>query len=877
MSSLVIVESPAKAKTLARILGNDYRVEASYGHVRDLPAGADSIPSKFKGEPWARLGVNVKQDFEPLYVIPNDKKKYIKRLKEALAGADELLLATDEDREGESISWHVVEVLEPKVPVRRIAFHEITKEAILSALENPRDIDSDVVRAQETRRILDRLFGYELSPVLWKKVQRGLSAGRVQSVAVRLCVQRERERRRFKSGRYWDVEAQFAKDQQTFTARLVRVGEQRLATGKDFDPDTGELKGRSQALWLRDEQELLSVMSSWQSPWSVTSVEDKPQLRRPAPPFTTSSLQQEANRKLRFSARHTMRIAQRLYEGMDYNGDRIGLITYMRTDSVTLAGRALQEAQEVIREKYGEAYAKGPRRYATKTKGAQEAHEAIRPTKLSRTPDKLKKYLSNDELRLYDLIWKRTVASQMAEARLRRTAVEITAPAEDPASQGVFSATGTTIEFPGFLRAYVEGSDDPSADLADKEVILPNLETGEECDPEHLEPKQRETLPPARYSEASLVKKLEAEGIGRPSTYASILDTIQQRGYVVKQNNSLVPTFTAFAVTELLEKHFADLVDTSFTARMEQQLDDIAAGTLDWKDHLHSFYFGEGDEEVGLEDQIKEEEPKIEFPAIEIGLHPESGQPIVMRVGRYGPYLQVEESEGERVHASVPDDVAPADLTVDEAVRMLEKAKQGAQLLGHHPENHENVYLAHGRYGAYVQLGETPERGSKDPKPKRASLPKDAVEEEVTLDKALLWLSLPRTLGVDPETDEEVVAASGRFGPFIKRGKDTRSLTAQDDVYTVELPRALELLAQPKARRGQRRAQRKVLKDFGAFEGGGSLHLLDGAYGPYLTNGELNASLPKGTDPSTLTAESASNLLRERGKPPKRRRKRSSK
>ena len=877
MSSLVVVESPAKAKTLARILGGGYSVEASYGHVRDLPASAEAIPDKFKGEPWARLGVNVQQDFEPLYVIPNDKKKYIKRLKDALADADELLLATDEDREGESISWHVVEVLKPKVPVRRIAFHEITKEAILAALENPRDIDSNLVRAQESRRILDRLFGYELSPVLWKKVQRGLSAGRVQSVAVRLCVERERERRRFKSSCYWDVEAQFVKQQQAFTARLVRVGDSRLATGKDFDPDTGELKNRSQALWLRDGQEIEDLMAAWQSPWSVTSVEDKPQVRRPAPPFTTSSLQQEANRKLRFSARHTMRIAQKLYEGMDYNGDRIGLITYMRTDSVTLAGRALQEAQEVIRDKYGEAYAKGPRRYATKTKGAQEAHEAIRPTKLSRTPDRLKSYLSHDELRLYDLIWKRTVASQMAEARLRRTAVEITAPAEDPASQGVFSATGTTIEFPGFLRAYVEGSDDPSADLADKEVILPNLETGEECAPEQLEPKRRETMPPARYSEASLVKKLEAEGIGRPSTYASILDTIQQRGYVLKQNNALVPTFTAFAVTELLEKHFADLVDTSFTVRMEQQLDDIAAGTLDWKDHLNSFYYGEGDGGAGLEEQIKEEEPKIDFPAIEIGKHPESGEAIVMRVGRYGPYLQVEDAEGEKVHASVPDDVAPADLTVDEAVRMLEKAKQGAQLLGHHPESHENVYLAHGRYGAYVQLGETPDRGSKEPKPKRASLPKGVAEDEVTLEMALLWLSLPRVLGVDPENDEEVIAASGRFGPFIKRGKDTRSLTAEDDVYTIEMPRALELLAQPKGRRGRRPAQRTVLKDFGAFDGGGNVQLVDGRYGPYLTNGDLNASLPKGTDASALTAEAASTLLRERGKPPKRRQKRSSK
>jgi DNA topoisomerase-1 len=876
MSPLVIVESPAKAKTLARILGGAYRVEASYGHVRDLPDSADQIPAKLKKEPWARLGVNVESEFEPLYVVPKDKKKYLKQLKDALKDADELLLATDEDREGESISWHVVEVLKPKVPVRRIVFHEITDEAIHRALENPRDIDANLVRAQESRRILDRLFGYELSPVLWKKVRRGLSAGRVQSVAVRLCVERERERRRFRAARFWDVEAEFEKAGQKFTARLSRLGEDRVATRQNFDPDTGELKKRSRARWLKDREEVEALVAGWGHPWHITKVEEKPQLRRPAPPFTTSSMQQEANRKLRFSARHTMRLAQRLYEGIDVNGDRVGLITYMRTDSVSLANRALRDAEAVIRRLFGEAYSPGPRRYKTKSKGAQEAHEAIRPTEISRTPEQVRRVLSNDEYRLYELIWKRTVASQMANARLRRTAVEITAPATESAPAGIFAATGTTIDFPGFLRAYVEGSDDPSADLADKEILLPPMATGEDLEPTQVDPRSRETTPPARYSEASLVKKLEAEGIGRPSTYASIIDTIQERGYILKQNGSLVPTFTAIAVTELLEKHFGELVDIRFTARMEQQLDDIASGNLDWKTHLRGFYFGKGEDARGLEEQIADEEPRIEFPCIEIGQHPETGKPIVVRVGRYGPYLQKEGNEGERIHASVPDDMAPADLTVGEAVQLLEKAKKGAQLLGHEPTSHEPVYLAHGRFGAYVQLGETPEKGSKVPKPKRSSLPKGIKEEDVTLEQALVWLSLPRSLGVDPDSGEEVIAASGRFGPFIKRGDDTRSLTASDDVYTVELERALELLAQPKGRRSRRRGTRTVLRDFGSAAGTGKLQLVDGPYGPYLTNGELNASLPKGTDPDQLTPEAAAAILEERGKPPKRRRRGSS-
>ena len=874
MTTLVIVESPAKAQTLSRILGKGYQVEASYGHVRDLPESASQIPATYKKEPWARLGVNVQQDFEPLYVIPSDKKKYIKRLKDALTKADELLLATDEDREGESISWHVVEILKPKIPVRRIVFHEITDEAIHASLDKARDIDTNLVRAQESRRILDRLFGYELSPVLWKKVRSGLSAGRVQSVAVRLCVDRERDRRKFRSANYWDVEAEFEKDDLPFTARLVKVGDQKVATGQDFNADTGELKKSSRAIWIQNQDEVAQLMAGWSEPWSVTSVEVKPLIRRPAPPFTTSSMQQEANRKLRFAARHTMRVAQRLYEGIDLEGERVGLITYMRTDSVTLAERALQEAQGVITSRYGAAYTQGPRRYKTKSKMAQEAHEAIRPTELSRTPDQLQRFLQPDELRLYELIWKRTVASQMTDARLQRTVVEITAPAADDDRSGRFSATGTTIEFAGFLKVYSESSDDRRAEPSDQETFLPALEEQEGLTPASLEAKSRDTSPPPRYTEATLVKKLEAEGIGRPSTYASIIDTIQRRGYVVKQRNALIPTFTAFAVTELLEKHFADLVDVQFTAKMEQQLDEIAEGELNWLEHLHGFYFGGDDKAAGLEAQITEQEPKIEFPRIEIGDDPETGKPIVVRVGRYGPYLQQEGDNGEKLAASVPDDVPPADLTVTEAVDLLQKASKGAQMVGHHPESGEPIYLAHGRFGAYVQLGDTPERASKEPKPRRASLPKETPEDEVTLELALKWLSLPRVLGKHPESAADVIAATGRFGPYVKCDSETRSLPADEDIYTVELARALEILAQPKARRGKGRATRQALKDFGDGEGG-KVQLMDGFYGPYLTNGELNASLPKGTDTDKLDRQEAVRILNERGKKPKRGRRRS--
>lgn len=854
MVALVIVESPAKARTLSRILGSGYTVEASYGHIRDLPESADEIPASLKKLPWARLGVDVENNFEPVYVVSDDKKKYVKRLKDALAPADRLLLATDEDREGESISWHVLEVLKPKVPVERIAFHEITEDAIRHAIAHPRKLNDDLVRAQESRRIVDRLFGYELSPLLWKKVRAGLSAGRVQSVAVRLLVLRERERRAFCGAGYWDVEATFSEAGANFTARLTQVGGRRVATGQDFDPATGALAGGSKALWLKTRAEVEKLVAGWQSPFKVVGVDEKPLTRKPSPPFTTSSLQQEANRKLGFSAKHTMRLAQRLYEGVDVGGDSVGFITYMRTDSTTLSSKALGDAERLVRQLYGDNFTVGPRRYTTTAKGAQEAHEAIRPTELSRSPDQAARYLSRDEARLYELIWKRTIASQMADARLRSTTVEIAASGPGVAD-GTFVATGKAIEFPGFLRAYVEGSDDPAAELADQESILPLLARGANLAPRRVEPKGRETQPPARYTEASLVKKLEAEGIGRPSTYASILDTIQQRGYCRKVGNALVPTFTAMAVTQLLEQHFADYVDTTFTARMERQLDEVAAGELDWKQQLRNFWFGEGAGVPGLEQRIAQEGDQIDYPAVPIGAHPSSGDAIVVKVGRYGPYLQCGEAR-----ASLNDELEPASLGPVEAAALLDRAEKGAEPIGHDPSG-TPVFLARGRFGPYVQLGEA----NDEAKPKRASLPKGVAEGDVTIELALRWLALPRTLGNHPETKQEIIAAAGRFGPFVKHGDDFRSLGGEDDVYTVGLARALELFAQPKNARRTARSGPTVLREIPpAAAGGVPIKILDGRYGPYATDGETNASLPRGSDPAAIDLEAVLALLAAR-------------
>ncbi|MCL6436034.1 MAG: type I DNA topoisomerase [Leptolyngbyaceae cyanobacterium HOT.MB2.61] len=854
MPKLVIVESPTKARTIRNYLPADYRVEASMGHVRDLPQSASEIPASVKGEKWAQLGVNIEDDFEPLYVVPQDKKKVVKELKDALKSADELILATDEDREGESISWHLLQLLQPKVPTKRMVFHEITEDAIREAIQNCRAVDERLVRAQETRRILDRLVGYTLSPLLWKKIAYGLSAGRVQSVAVRLLVNRERQRRAFRQGSYWDLKAILeARNQesgnqkpttaQTFEAKLVTLGGTRVATGSDFDEATGQIaQGRNVVLLNEADARALAERVRDRT-WTVTSLEERPVTRKPSPPFTTSTLQQEANRKLGLSARETMRVAQSLYEQ--------GYITYMRTDSVHLSQQAISAARSCVQEMYGSDYlSPEPRQYTTRSKGAQEAHEAIRPAgNTFRTPQQTG--LKDREFRLYDLIWKRTVATQMAEARQTHITVQI--QVEDAG----FRATGKRIDFPGFFRAYVEGSDDPNAAIEDQEVILPPLREGDTPNCVELEAIGHETQPPARYTEASLVKTLESEGIGRPSTYASIIGTIIDRGYAQMSGNALVPTFTAFAVTSLLEKYFPDLVDTSFTARMEQTLDDISTGEVQWLPYLKEFYLGE----TGLETQVKEQESQIdpnEARSVEL-----ENLDAKVRIGRFGAYLEVENGDG-LVKASIPKDLTPSDLDPEQVETLLRQKTEGPDKVGFHPETGEPIYLLIGAYGPYVQLGDATED---NPKPKRASLPKGVTPEQVTLEMAVGLLALPRTLGVHPETGGRIQASLGRFGPYVvhdqgKNGKDYRSLKAGDDVLTIDLERALELLSEPKASRGKRGATAKPLRELGAHpEDGEPVNIYDGPYGPYIKHGKVNASLPEGQTVEAITMETALEAL----------------
>jgi DNA topoisomerase-1 len=868
---LVIVESPAKARTLSRFLGDGYRVEASYGHVRDLPESAAEVPKEIKGKSWGRLGVDTDGDFTPYYVVPADKKKYVQLLKTALKDASEVILATDPDREGESISWHLKQILKPKVRVRRIVFHEITEEAINAALrEAHEDVDENLVRAQESRRILDRLYGYTLSPILWKKVRTGLSAGRVQSVAVRLIVEREEERMAFRTASYWDLEAKIRAEDREFKATLVRLGDQRIATGKDFDAK-GELTGKARVLDQPQAHALTDALSR-NLPWAITGVEEKPFTQRPAPPFTTSTLQQEANRKFGYTAERTMSIAQRLFQGVDLGGgDLEGLISYHRTDSTTLSEKALREAGEVVTQMYGADYYKGPRQYATKVRNAQEAHEAIRPTEFRRPPQTLERALEADELRLYDLIWKRAIASQMAEARMLRTSVEITGRGND-GQTAIMTASGKAIEFAGYLRAYVEGSDDPAAELDEQETLLPKLTVGEQIHaPDNesarlvvagLDPKGHQTTPPPRFTEASLVKRLEDEGIGRPSTYAATVGTIQRRGYVSKQGKALMPSFTAFAVTRLLREHFGDYVDLGFTAEMEEILDKISNGEKDWLDFIREFYRGDG-KHHGLEHLVDDKEGEIGYPVIEICEDPDSGLPIRVRIGRYGPFLQVGETVDEGPRASLPDDLAPADLTCEKALELLKRKAEGPRTLGEHPDTGQPIYLMHGRFGAYVQLGETP-TDKKAEKPRRASLGRDFTEDTITLADAVRLLSLPRELGV-ADDGEVIVANIGRFGPYVKQGTDFRSLTPEDDVYAVTLERAKELFAQEKKSMRRQRAAAKELRVLGPHpDSGAPVRVLDGRYGPYVTDGTTNASLPKGSPLDTLTMDDAKALLEAR-------------
>lgn len=848
---LVIVESPAKAKTIAGYLGDDYVVESSIGHIRDLPNRASEIPEGMKKEPWARLGVDVEHDFEPLYVVDSDKKGKVTELKKLLKNADELLLATDEDREGEAIAWHLLEVLQPKVPVRRMVFHEITRDAIQRALGETRDVDQRLVDAQETRRILDRLYGYEVSPVLWKKVMQGLSAGRVQSVAVRLVVERERERRVFVSAGYWDIKGLF--DPGSFEAKLAAVDGQRVAQGRDFAQD-GTLK--SADLIKLDESEARELAAALAGvPFAVRSADEKPYTRRPAAPFMTSTLQQEAGRKLRYTAQTTMRVAQRLYEN--------GYITYMRTDSTTLSESALQAARKQAVELYGaDSIPDKPRQYTRKVKNAQEAHEAIRPAGDSfRTPKQLERELNRDELALYDLIWKRTLASQMADARGMTVSLRLGAKATS-GTDAEFSASGTVITFRGFLAAYEESRDDETAaPEAEEERPLPHLKPGDALTALSLEPEGHATTPPARYTEASLVQALEERGIGRPSTYASILGTILDRGYVFKRGTALVPSFLAFAVTGLLEQHFGRLVDYSFTAKMEDDLDAIAAGDQERVDWLRHFYYGDGTGDEGLHALVSD---LGDIDARAVNSLP-IGEGIMLRVGRYGPYV---ERGDER--ASVPEDMAPDELTVEKAQELL-SAPTGDRALGTHPEWNREITVKTGRYGPYVT--ETLEEGATE-KPRAASLFKSMSPETVSLEEAVRLLSLPRSLGVDPADGEEVTAQNGRYGAYVKKGTDSRSLESEEQLFTITLEDALALLAQPKQR--GRGAPKPPLRELGPDPVSSKpVVLKEGRFGPYVTDGETNASLRRGDDPETVTIERAAELLadrRSKGPAPKKKR-----
>jgi DNA topoisomerase-1 len=850
--ALVIVESPAKARTIGKYLGKGFRVEASIGHVRDLPQGAKQVPAEYKGEPWANLGVNVDDNFTPIYIVPPGKTKQIKLLKDQLKGATALYLATDEDREGEAISWHLLELLKPKVPVHRLVFHEITQSAIQEALAGPRQVDEGLVRAQETRRIVDRLFGYEVSPLLWRKVRPKLSAGRVQSVAIRLIVERERERMAFVSASWWDLLGTFAKSSgQALEATLVSVDGSRIPAGKDFDSATGKLKNAE--LKLLDgprAEELARRIRTGE--FRVTGVEDKPYTSKPYAPFTTSTLQQEANRKMGFTARRTMQVAQSLYEN--------GHITYMRTDSTNLASVAIEDARTLVAKSYGQDYLPAePRVYRSKVKNAQEAHEAIRPAGHPfELPDAMRSQLNSDEFRLFELIWKRTVASQMADAKGRRISISIE-------GEGcVFQVSGKTIDFPGYLRAYVEGSDDPSAELADQERVLPSVEVGEQLQCTALDAKEHSTQSPGRYSEASLTKALEERGIGRPSTYASIIDTIQARNYVFKKQNALVPTWVAFSVVQLLEEHLASLVDYQFTAQMEDDLDAISRGEQQQVQYLDKFYFGNGS--PGLKKQLEHKIDEID-PArvgrILIGT-PADGAPVFVRVGRYSPFVE----QGERT-ASLPEETPPDEVTLTAALALLDQAQLAEEPLGICPETNKPVYLKVGRFGPYVQRGVPDD----EEKPQNASLLKGMAPADVDLALALKLLTLPRTLGEHPDSKQPVVAHNGRFGPYVKCGDETRSLPADISPLDVTLEQSLFLLAQPKTRGRGAAAKKEPLRNFDKPSPVTEkpVQILDGRYGPYLTDGDTNVSLRKGMSAEELTFDEALSMLAEKAAqgPPK--------
>ncbi|WP_051773239.1 type I DNA topoisomerase [Saccharothrix sp. NRRL B-16314] len=878
---LVIVESPAKARKIASYLGSDFVVESSKGHIRDLPRGAADVPAKYKGMPWARLGVDVDHDFEPLYVVTPDKKATVSELKELLKDVDELYLATDGDREGEAIAWHLLDTLKPKVPVRRMVFHEITEPAILAAAANPRDLDQDLVDAQETRRILDRLYGYEVSPVLWKKVMPKLSAGRVQSVATRIVVERERERMKFVTASYWDVSATMDAGEDaspsTFGARLIAVDGTRLAAGRDFGSD-GRLKAGSEVRVLDEAQARAIADGLVNATMKVSSVEEKPYTRKPYAPFMTSTLQQEAGRKLRFSADRTMRTAQKLYEN--------GYITYMRTDSTTLSETAITAARAQATELYGSQFvAKEPRQYTRKVKNAQEAHEAIRPAgEVFRTPGQVARELESDEFKLYELIWQRTIASQMADARGNTTSIRISGTTQAAGSGGgggeevTFAASGRTITFAGFLKAYVETVDsEAGGESDDAESRLPQLVKDQALLAAELSADGHSTSPPPRFTEASLIKTMEELGIGRPSTYASIISTVQDRGYVWKKGSALVPSWVAFAVVGLLEQHFGRLVDYDFTAALEDELDGIAAGRQERTTWLSGFYFGGNvgpESSVGRSGGLKKlVGSSVEaIDAREVNSIPlfadVDGRTVFVRVGRYGPYLEreVQGPDGEVAaqRANLPDDMPPDELDREIAEKLFATPQEGRSL-GNDPVTGHEIVAKEGRFGPYVTevLPEAPEGAKKPPKPRTGSLFKSMALDSVTLDDALKLLSLPRVVGKDPETGAEITAQNGRYGPYLKKGTDSRSLTSEDQLFTVTLDEALKIYAEPKKR--GRAAAAPPLKELGADPVSGKpMVVKEGRFGPYVTDGETNASLRKSDSVEGLSDERAAELLAEK-------------
>ncbi len=860
-TKLVIVESPAKARTIGSILGKDYDVQASIGHIRDLHPNAKGLPAELRKKWWADYSVDVDKDFEAIYEVPSEKRQQVERLKQAMKGKDTLVLATDEDREGESISWHLLQVLKPgkTVKVQRIAFHEITKEAIRHALDNPRDVDLKLVEAQETRRILDRLYGYTLSPVLWSRVTKNLSAGRVQSPAVKLIVEREEQRRRFMMASYWGLKAELASDGQGFTAELRNVAGKRVATGADFDDSTGEMKATGKDILLLDEPKAKALEAGAREaqPWKVGKVTAREAFERPAPPFMTTTLQQDANRKFGFSADRTMRIAQTLYEGVSLGGDPIGLITYMRTDSLALSSEALTGLRGLIGKEYPDCLPDKPERYASKVRNAQEAHEAIRPTDAFRKPAEVSRYLSEEQFKMYDLIWKRSVACQMKPARVMKTEAQILVDVKG--EKLTFEASGKQILFDGYRRVYLEGVDDPDAERDAMERKLPRLVEGMDVERKAVDAQPHNTKPPARYTDATLIKKLEEQGIGRPSTYATIIATIVDRGYVRKAGKQLVPTWKAYLTMEVLENNFHEFMELGFTAKMDDALDEIAEGSAKSRDYLKQFFLG-SDGKPGLKTIVDERKREIPYPAFVLGSDPETGIQIFVRTNKSGdPFLQLGPAENKRF-GNIPEDLAPADLSTAKAIELLNQKTADPESIGNDPMTGRRLLLKN-RGGFYLEVERTDEEIEAKVKPTWISLPPGSDPKNLAEEDIAFLCSLPKELGSDPASGKPVLFKMGKFGAYVESGEERRTVENWKDGETMDMAAALELLSQPKFK-SARSSTPSTIAELGKPDGAaGPIKVLNGRYGPYVTDGETNATLPKGTDPASVTAEQASVLL----------------